>query len=77
MRHTNKILGIGIVLVLIPLLGFPATWRDIFSVILGLWLCGMAVSIRRAHQLGEKNSASSEKSHRSTDSFVAEDVPLV
>lgn len=77
MRYMNKILGIGIVLVLIPLLGFPAAWRDFFSVVLGLWLCYIAISIRRASQSGGKSAEHSEKSHVSENSAVSEHVQSV
>lgn len=43
MKHANSILGIGIVLVLIPMLGFPPTWNRFFIVVLGLCLCFMVV----------------------------------
>ncbi|MBI2476409.1 MAG: hypothetical protein HYV67_04180 [Candidatus Taylorbacteria bacterium] len=54
MRHINAILGIGIALVLIPLLGFPAAWKNFLLVVLGLWLCGIVVSLRYPRLFGGK-----------------------
>jgi len=43
MKYRNSILGIGIAIVLIPMLGFPPVWSRFIIVILGLWLCAIVV----------------------------------
>jgi len=53
MKHANSILGIGIVLVLIPTLGFPPAWNRFFIIILGLCLCFLVVR----EKYGDKLSA--------------------
>ncbi len=73
-RHKNKILGIGIALIIIPLLGFPLAWRGFFNVILGLWLCYIAVSMRRTAKSGGKNSERPVKPEVSENSVTNGDV---
>ncbi|GEM_PF-4673763 len=63
MRHINTILGIGIALVLMPALGFPAAWKSFILVVLGLWLCGITVSVRYARQSRGENKRNPKKSH--------------
>ncbi|MEK7575052.1 MAG: hypothetical protein AAB511_02355 [Patescibacteria group bacterium] len=51
MKHAKIILVIGIVLILIPVLGFPPVWNKFFVTILGVWLCGIVLSVKYGSRL--------------------------
>jgi len=67
MQKINTILGIGIAIVIIPLLGFPSWWRDVSIIILGLWICGIAVVLKRADQRVDSISGNSKHSKQFED----------
>lgn len=46
MRHGGTIFIIGLVLMVMPLIGFPAVWKSFFITVSGLWLCGIVFSAR-------------------------------
>jgi len=76
MRRVKTILGIGIALILIPALGFPPAWRSFLLILLGLWLCGLAVSMRRAWQFDRKTAEPVKKLFvRTTPSVDSKKMP--
>ena len=50
MKHGGSIFVIGIILVIMPLLGFPAIWKNFFVMAAGLWLCGIVLTCLKRHQ---------------------------
>ncbi|MDO8482935.1 MAG: hypothetical protein Q7S86_03905 [bacterium] len=50
MKHGGSIFVIGIILVIMPLLGFPAIWKNFFVSAAGLWLCGIVIMRLKRHQ---------------------------
>jgi hypothetical protein len=47
MRNSNKVIGIGIAIIVIPLLGLPSAWKTAIFVVLGLWLCSIGFFARK------------------------------
>jgi hypothetical protein len=79
MKHANSILGIGIVLVLIPILGFPPTWNRFFIIILGLCLCFVVVKEKYGDKLSavllrRKKDFSAKTGHASSH-IASSDMP--
>jgi hypothetical protein len=52
MSNSNKILAVGIALVVIPLLGLPFSWKNFIFTLLGLWLCWIALIMRKERSDG-------------------------
>ncbi len=73
MRHSGPILTIGVILVLLPLLGFPAAWKDFFILVAGLWLCGIALMRLKRHQA--KRVSYRKEPGASAVSFVENKIP--
>lgn len=69
MRNSNKILGIGIALVIIPILGLPVAWKNFIFIILGLWLCYMAFFVKKERS-GGKVRAYKKEHFDGASSFV-------
>lgn len=58
MKDAKKIIALGIVVALVPFLGFPSSWKSVIFAILGLAIAGLSYRIlARTH-----NSRSTEKS---------------
>ncbi len=45
MSKNSTILAIGIIQLIMPLLGFPSTWRSFFSVVFGIILIVLSFSV--------------------------------
>ena len=65
MKHGGTIFAIGIILIVMPLLGFPAVWKNFFVTAAGLWLCGMVLMRLKRHQ-PKKMSTKKESRYSST-----------
>jgi hypothetical protein len=60
----------GILVALLPFLGFPAQWDTVFYVLLGLFVAGVSFSIKDMHKkINPKNNQNPEP----TTSFVEND----
>jgi membrane protein implicated in regulation of membrane protease activity len=70
MKHANTILAVGIIFVLMPLLGFPSSWKNFFTLFAGLLLC-LLVVMDRFH------SRQGRKSRRQKEKFVSSAMPFV
>ncbi|MSU55644.1 MAG: hypothetical protein EXS46_03875 [Candidatus Taylorbacteria bacterium] len=62
MRNTNTIVAIGIILIVLPVLGFTTDWKNFFTVLLGLVLCGMVVSVQFRHSRTRRTNTDKEQS---------------
>lgn len=76
MKYINTVLGIGIALIIIPVLGFPIFWRNIMVVILGISLCYTSFSMRYYKPPVVKAKRKSTKKHHHT-AEVTSSVPEV
>jgi len=45
MKHTKKIITLGIVVTIVPFLGFPSSWKTIIFAALGLAIAGFGYRI--------------------------------
>jgi len=72
MRNTKSIFGVGVVLILMPLLGFPTGWKNFFITLCGLWLCGTFVFVRFNLPHGKK---ARYKKIRATESVASPFLP--
>ena len=60
------IILLGILVALMPYLGFPGSWKSVFSIVIGIVIAGVAFIVRQ-ERLWKEREAMSE--HRA-DTFV-------
>ena len=70
MKYINSVLAIGIILIFIPVLGFPIVWKNVLMIALGIWLCGMSFSMRYYKPPVNKPKKRVTKKHATVDSIA-------
>ncbi|KKU68881.1 MAG: hypothetical protein UX89_C0001G0072 [Parcubacteria group bacterium GW2011_GWA2_47_16] len=73
MKHTGAIFVIGIILIIMPFLGFPVVWKNIFIFAIGLWLCGIVITRLKRHQ--PKKNSSKKESRNSSVTLAPNKIP--
>lgn len=61
MSKNTAILGIGIIFLLMPFLGFPTTWKNFFDVIFGVTLIALSFSVAIKRRSSVKKSVRRKK----------------
>ena len=66
------IIVLGIVVALVPFLGFPGSWKTVIFVLVGLAIAVLAFIIRLRRMTQMRNALSTKG--RQTDSYVENDI---
>ncbi len=61
MSKNTAILGIGVIFLLMPFLGFPTTWKNFFDVVFGVSLIALSFSVAIKRRSSVKKSVRRKK----------------
>lgn len=76
MSKNKLVFSIGLILLVMPLLGFPPLWKNFFSIIFGLTLIALSFSVaakRRASARKTRRTRDQQKDTPTTPIFVDKD----
>ncbi len=85
MRNRTGVFWTGIIVIAVPFLGVPGTWKTIILEIIGLWLCLIAFSPNGkktrggrsgGHKKENQNGAVYSESQPPKVSSISSDVPV-
>jgi len=74
MKHTKTIIALGMIVALVPFLGFPSSWKNIMFAVLGLTIATLSFrifSVVRDSESGQKQERESYQQSTVTNTETA------
>jgi len=72
MKHTKTIIALGMIVALLPFLGFPSSWKNIMFAVLGLTIATLTFRILAAAQSSESGQEKERESYKQNAANIAE-----
>tara|TARA_B100000745_G_scaffold300599_1_gene255795 strand:- start:18554 stop:18784 length:231 start_codon:yes stop_codon:yes gene_type:complete len=73
MKHIKTIITLGIIVALVPFLGFPSTWKQVISVMLGAIIAVLAFRFLVSMQVPKEKTAVSDEANEETPQEIDEE----
>ncbi|MBL4644642.1 MAG: hypothetical protein JKX80_02130 [Candidatus Pacebacteria bacterium] len=72
MKHTKTIIGLGVLVALVPFLGFPSAWKNVIFAFLGLSIVALAFRLLISTRSSQPNTKEKKENTSAETGHVAE-----